>query len=50
MVEARTTVALRMKGLRHETHRGSMRLMVVVDDDDIEMGVSEREANLIQWR
>jgi hypothetical protein len=24
-----------------------MRLMVVVDDDGIEMGISEREANLI---
>jgi hypothetical protein len=40
-------MALRMKGLRHKTRRGSMRLVVVVDDDDIEMEISEREANLI---
>lgn len=29
-----------------EIHRGSMRLMVVVDDDDDNMGISEREASL----
>ena len=41
---AKVTVELRVKSLRHETRRGSsMRLTVVVEDDDNGKGVSERE-------